>query len=83
MELVVGMFVIALVLSAFFYFIRYIVTSLRIENALRQPTSEIQEVIELDVFAADEVFGLKNLPIKEPRGIASLEIPRSWSSEWD
>ena len=69
MELVVGMFTLALLLSASFYFIRYIVRSLEIENHLRKPgQGTYADSIKLDDFAVNEVFGLKNLHIMEPRG---------------
>ncbi len=69
MELAVGMFTIALLLSASFFFVKYIVRSLEIENHLRKPgQGTYADSIKLDDFAANEVFGLKNLHIMEPRG---------------
>ena len=68
MELAVGMFTIALLLSASFFFIKYIVRSLEIQNHLRSPgQATYADSIKLDDFAANEVFGLKNLQIMEPR----------------
>ena len=75
MELAVGMFTIALLLSASFFFVKYIVRSLEIQNHLRSPGQATYEAdIDLDKFAANEVFGLKNLPIMEPRGATDRSI---------
>ena len=75
MELAVGMFTIALLLSASFFFVRYIVRSLEIENHLRSSgQATYSDSIKLDDFAANEVFGLKNLHIMEPRGATDRSI---------
>ena len=75
MELAVGMFTIALLLSASFFFVRYIVRSLEIQNHLRKPgQGTYADSIKLDDFAANEVFGLKNLHIMEPRGATDRSI---------
>ena len=75
MELAVGMFTIALLLSASFFFVKYIVRSLEIENHLRKPgQGTYADSIKLDDFAANEVFGLKNLHIMEPRGATDRSI---------
>ena len=75
MELAVGMFTIALLLSATFFFVKYIVRSLEIENHLRKPgQGTYADSIKLDDFAANEVFGLKNLHIMEPRGATDRSI---------
>ena len=75
MELAVGMFTIALLLSASFFFVKYIVRSLEIENHLRKPgQGTYADSIKLDDFAANEVFGLKNLHIMEPRGVTDRSI---------
>ena len=75
MELAVGMFTIALLLSASFFFIKYIVQSLEIQNHLRSPgQATYADSIKLDDFAANEVFGLKNLHIMEPRGATDRSI---------
>ena len=74
-ELAVGMFTIALLMSAFFFFVKYIVRSLEIENHLRSPgQTTYADSIKLDDFAANEVFGLKNLHIMEPRGTTDRSI---------
>ena len=74
-ELAIGMFTVALILGALFYFVRYIARSLEIENHIRAPgqathTAEVQ----LDDFAADKVFGTRTLDIKEPRGTTDRTI---------
>ena len=75
MELAVGMFTIALLLSASFFFVKYIVRSLEIENHLRKPgQGTYADSIKLDYFAANEVFGLRNLHIMEPRGATDRSI---------
>lgn len=75
MELAVGMFTIALLLSASLFFVKYIVRSLEIENHLRKPgQGTYADSIKLDDFAANEVFGLKNLHIMEPRGATDRSI---------
>ena len=75
MELAVGMFTIALLLSASFFFVKYIVRSLEIQNHLRSSgQATYADSIKLDDFAANEVFGLKNLHIMEPRGTTDRAI---------
>ena len=75
MELAVGLFTISLLLSASFFFVQYIARSLEIENHLRKPgQGTYADSIKLDDFAANEVFGLKNLHIMEPRGTTDRSI---------
>ena len=75
MELAVGMFTLALLLSALFVFVRYIARSLEIENHLRSPgQATYQDGIKLDKSAAKEAFGLESPTIKEPRGITDRTI---------
>ena len=75
MELAVGLFTIALLLSASFFFVKYIVRSLEIQNHLRSPGQATYEAdIKLDKFAANEVFGRRNLHIMEPRGETDRSI---------
>ena len=76
MELAVGMFTLALLLSAIFAFTHYIARSLEIQNHLRSPgRATYADKIELDDFAAEKVFGSRNLHIKEPRGTTDRSIP--------
>ena len=75
MELAVGMFTLALLLSAIFAFTHYIARSLEIQNHLRSPgQATYADKIELGDFAANEVFGLKSLHIMEPRGTTDRSI---------
>ena len=75
MELAIGLFTISLLLSASFFFVQYIARSLEIENHLRKPgQGTYADSIKLDDFAANEVFGLKNLHIMEPRGTTDRSI---------
>ena len=75
MELAVGMFTLALLLSAIFVFVRYIARSLEIENHLRSPEqATYADKVKLDDFAANRVFGSKVLHITEPRGVTDRTI---------
>jgi len=73
-ELALGMFAIALLVSAFFYVVRYMTKSLKIQNQMRSPTPVYADSIELDDFAAREVFGMRNLHINEPHGVTDRTI---------
>ena len=77
MELAVGMFTIALLLSASFFFVKYIVRSLEIQNHLRSPGQATYSAsIKIDNFFAKEVFGSKksDVDITEPRGETDRSI---------
>ena len=75
MELAVGMFTIALVVGALLTFVRYIARSLEIENHIRKPgQGTYADSIRLEDFAANEIFGMRNLHIKEPRGVTDRTI---------
>lgn len=67
MELAVGMFALALVVSALCGFSLYIVKSLKAQNSLRSGTgrSSVTDKVEFDAFAAEHVFGGKTLKISE------------------
>ena len=76
MELAVGMFTIALLLSAMFAFVHYIAKSLEIQNHLRSSGwATYAAKVHLDDFAAKEIFGVRTLHIKEPRGVTDRSIP--------
>lgn len=66
MELAVGMFAMALLVSTLVVFTKYIVRSLEIQNHLRGRSHGVADKIELEGFAADRVFGTRNLHVKEP-----------------
>ena len=75
MELAVGMFTLALLLSAVVVFVHYIVRSLEIQNHLRSPgQATYADKIKLDDFAEKEVFGSSVLHIMEPRGVTDRSI---------
>ena len=75
MELAVGMFTLALLLSVVFAFTHYIARSLEIQNHLRSSGQATYAAkIELDDFAAEKVFGSRNLHIMEPRGTTDRTI---------
>ena len=75
MELAVGIFTLALLLSALFVFVRYIARSLEIENHLRSSgQATYADKVKLDDFAANRVFGSKVLHITEPRGATDRTI---------
>lgn len=75
MELAVGMFTLAFLVSALVVFAQFIVRSLEIENHLRGNSHGVADKVELDGFAAERVFGTRNLHIKEPYGNVSRVIP--------
>ena len=75
MELAVGMFTLAFLVSALVVFTHYIVRSLDIQNHLRGSSHGVADKIELEGFAADTVFGSRNLHIKEPYGNVNRAIP--------
>ena len=75
MELAVGMFTLALLLSAILVFTRFIARSLEIQNHLRSSgQATYADKIELEDFAANEIFGFRNLHILEPRGTTDRTI---------
>ena len=65
MELAVGMFALALVVSALCGFAVCIVNSLKMQNSLRVGNSSQSETVEFDSFAAKYVFGTESLKLKE------------------
>ena len=75
MELAIGLFTLALLVSALATFTLYIARSLEIENNLRGRSRGATDKIELDSFAAEKVFGVKVLHISEPLGSREREIP--------
>ena len=75
MELAVGMFTLALLLSVIFAFTHFIARSLEIQNHLRSSgQATYADKVELDDFAAEKVFGSRNLHIMEPRGTTDRTI---------
>ena len=64
-ELAVGMFAFALVVSALCGFAVCIVKSLKMQNSLRMGNSSQSETVKFDSFAAKHVFGTDSLRLKE------------------
>lgn len=65
MELAIGLFALALVVSSLCAFAEYIVKSLKMQNSLRVGSSSQSDRVELSTFAAEKVFGVNALKIKE------------------
>lgn len=65
MELTVGLFALALVVSALCGFAVYIAKSLRMQNSLRVGASSQHDEVEVTDFAAKYVFGSDTLRIHE------------------
>ena len=87
MELAVGMFSLALVLSALFAFTDYIVKSLEMQRSLRaeagrkafgsrggETTASARDVLELRPFAVDFIFGSQTIAIQEAVSITNMQI---------
>ena len=64
-ELAVGMFTFALVVSALCGFAVCIVKSLKMQNSLRMGNSSQSATVKFDSFAAKHVFGTDSLRLKE------------------
>ena len=70
-ELAIGMFAAALVVSAITLFTVFIVRTLREQNSARGPSPEHAGPIEVDAFAAEYFVGAKTLVPKEKINIPS------------
>lgn len=65
MELAVGMFAFALVVSALCGFAVCIVKSLKMQNSLRVGNSSQSDTVKFDSFASKHVFGTDSFKLKE------------------
>lgn len=65
MELAVGLFALALVVSALCGFTSYIVKSLRMQNSLRTGAADQRDTIEVGEFAASYLFKTEIVNIHE------------------
>ncbi len=65
MELAVGMFAFALVVTALCGFAVYIAKSLKMQNSLRTGASTQTASVEFTTFGAKYVFGVERLTIRE------------------
>lgn len=72
LELVTGLFALALVVSALSGFAVYIVKSLKMQNSLRVGASSQQGEVQVGEFAAKYVFGTETLKILE-----KVEMPQT------
>lgn len=74
-ELALGLFTLALVVSVLCVFAVFMAKSLRIQNHLRSPgQATCADSLQVDAFAADRVIGMRNLHIMEPRGTTDRTI---------
>lgn len=65
-ELAIGMFTLALVVTALCGFAVYIARSLRVQNSQRGPSPEHAEPVKIGRFGSEWVFGSETLKIDEP-----------------
>jgi hypothetical protein len=65
MELAVGMFALALVVSALAGFAVYIAKSLRSQNSVRSSSKSSDTTVEVDSFAAEWIFGKEKMDVRE------------------
>ena len=65
MELAVGMFALALVVSALTGFAVYIAKSLRSQNSVRSSSKSSDTTVEVGAFAADWIFGKEKMKVEE------------------
>ena len=75
MELAVGMFALALVVSALCGFAVYIAKSLRVQNELRVGGKKT-DAVEVPSFAAERAFGAEKLEISEKLAWPSTTVLR-------
>jgi hypothetical protein len=75
-ELAVGMFAFALVITALFTFTLWIAKSLKMQNSLRTSISTQTDTIRLTTFGAEYLFGTETIKIKESVKMPGMEIIR-------
>ena len=73
-ELAVGLFAVALVISAVTLFAVFIARSLREQNSARGPSPEQAKPVEVDAFAETYFVGAKTLETKEKINMPSTAI---------
>lgn len=76
MELAVGLFALALVVSALCGFAVYIAKSLKMQNSLRVGAETQSDKIEFTSWAAEHVFGTEQIVIREHARMPSTLIVR-------
>jgi len=75
-ELAMGMFALALVVSALCGFAIYVVKSLEMQNSLRVGKSSQSDELEVAEFAGEYIFGRTKVPIKEQVKMPMTTIAR-------
>ena len=73
-ELAVGMFAFALVISALFTFTLWIVKSLKMQNSLRTAASTQTDTVKITTFGSEYLFGTETIKIKESVKMPRMEI---------
>ena len=74
MELAVGMFALALVVSALAGFAVYIAKSLRSQNTVRSSSESSDTTVQFDSFAAKWIFGGESVGVREKVAMPMTEI---------
>ena len=74
MELAVGMFALALVVSALAGFAVYIAKSLRSQNTVRSSSESSDTTVQFDSFAAKWIFGGESVGVREKVAMPTTEI---------
>ncbi|MBR3221299.1 MAG: hypothetical protein IKF72_03630 [Kiritimatiellae bacterium] len=76
MELAVGMFALALVVSALCVFATYIVRSLEVQNSLRSSAPQMNKPVKVDDFAVNHFTGRDTLKMDEKAVMPPLEVTK-------
>ena len=76
MELAVGMFALALVVSALCVFATYIVRSLEVQNSLRSSAPQMNKPVKVDDFAVNHFTGCETLKMNEKAVMPPLEVTK-------
>lgn len=74
MELAVGMFALALVVSALAGFAVYIAKSLRSQNTVRSSVKSTDTTVSVDHFAAKWIFGRESFDVREKARMPTTTI---------
>ncbi|MBR2837970.1 MAG: hypothetical protein IKE55_04245 [Kiritimatiellae bacterium] len=75
-ELAIGMFALALVVSALCTFAVYIVRSLEVQNSLRSSSPQMNKPVKVDDFAARHFVGRDSLKMDERVVMPPTEVVR-------
>lgn len=77
-ELAIGLFALSLVVCALCVFVRFIAKSLNIQNHIRSSERVFAAKVEIDKYAAEKIFGVDTLHVKEPHGPTDRTVPFNW-----